>query len=125
MTLPDLEHFVALESAVWDALVAGDADADQALLADDFVGVYPDGFAGRLQHAETLAGGPTIAEYAIDSARLVPVSDSAALLCYAATYRRAGATEAERMYVSSLWCHRDGRWVNTFSQDTPVGAEVP
>jgi hypothetical protein len=25
------------------------------------------------------------------------------------------------MYVSSLWCRRDDRWVNVFSQDTPPG----
>ena len=24
------------------------------------------------------------------------------------------------MYVSSLWCRRDDRWVNVFSQDTPA-----
>jgi hypothetical protein len=28
------------------------------------------------------------------------------------------------MYVSSLWCHRDGRWVNVFSQDTPDTGEA-
>ena len=43
----------------------------------------------------------------------------AALLAYCARYVRAGSTEEESMYVSSLWCEHDGRWVNVFSQDTP------
>ncbi len=125
MTLPPLEHFVDLERRVWDALVAGDADADQALLSDDFVGIYPTGFAGRDDHVGQLADGPTVAAYSIEQPGLVGVGDDAALLAYAARFRRTGAAEWETMYVSSLWCRRDERWVNTFSQDTPTGGPVP
>lgn len=129
-----LEQCLSLERRVWDALVTGDADADRELLADDFVGVYPTGFAGRDEHSGQLAAGPTVARYTIDAATLIPVGDDAALLAYRATYRRTPATDEtmpdetmpeETMYVSSLWCRRAGRWVNTFSQDTPTGAAVP
>ena len=108
--------------------MAGDPAADAALLADDFVGVYPTGFAGRADHTGQLAAGPTVAEYAISDAQLVSAGPDAALLVYGATFRRAGQPgndEAEAMYVSSLWCRRDGRWLNTFSQDTPAGGPVP
>lgn len=125
MTLPPLEHFVALERRVWDALAAGDADADRELLSDDFVGVYPTGFAGRDDHTGQLAGGPTVAAYSIEQPTLVPAGDDAALLAYAARFRRTPDAEWETMYVSSLWCRRDERWVNTFSQDTPTGGPVP
>ena len=27
-------------------------------------------------------------------------------------------SEVQRMYVSSLWCLRDGEWTNVFGQDT-------
>ncbi len=100
--------------------------ADGAHLADDFVGLYPTGFADRSEHVGQLAGGPTVASFALDQVRLVPVAESAALLCYRASFRRPGASAsgpAEVMYVSSLWCRRDGRWVNTFSQDTPASDE--
>jgi hypothetical protein len=29
-------------------------------------------------------------------------------------------SEVQSMYVSSLWCRRDGAWLNVFSQDTPA-----
>jgi len=117
----DLDGLLALERAVWQALVDGDATADGALLAADFVGVYPTGVEAREGHVEQLADGPTVATFTLAQPRLVPVAERAALLVYLATYVRVGATEPESMYVSSLWCHRGDRWVNTFSQDTPVG----
>jgi hypothetical protein len=118
--VPDLAFFVELESRVWNALVRGDAAGDRAMLSNDFVGVYPSGFADRDDHAGMLADGPTMAEYAIRDARLVDVSDTTVMLCYRAEFRRAGGTRTETMYISSLWAERDGRWLNTFSQDTPA-----
>lgn len=116
-----LDHLMALERAVWEALVRGDAAADRALLAADFLGVDPDGCSGRDDHARRLAGGPAVAWFAIRDARAVDVAPGAALLAYRAEYRRpGGASEPEAMYVTSLWQQRAGTWVNTFSQDTPV-----
>ena len=123
---PDLaiEDFIRLETAVWRALVSGDAATDERFLADDFLGVYPTGFADRSDHVGQLADGPTVAEFTLSDERMLVLSDSAVLLAYRADYRRAlrsAGSEPETMYVSSLWCRRDGRWVNVFSQDTPPG----
>lgn len=115
------EFFVGLESQVWDALARGDADADRELLSADFVGVYPTGFAGRDDHSSELSDGPSVSTYDLSDARVIEISDDAAMLCYRADYRRPGADRGEAMFVSSLWVQRDGRWWNTFSQDTPVG----
>ena len=116
----EIGALVRLETEVWQALVAGDAEADARLLADDFVGVYPTGVAGRDDHAGQLADGPTVARFELSEERMIVVSDAALLLTYRAVYVRVGETApAETMYVSSLWCRRDGHWVNVFSQDTP------
>lgn len=123
--MSDLDELLELEHAVWRALVDGAPEADERLLAEDFLGVYPTGYAGRADHVAQLSGGPTVAAYELRDARLVPVGEDAALLVYRASYRRAGAGELEEMYVSSLWCRRSGVWLNTFSQDTPVGDPVP
>ena len=116
----DLEELITLETEVWQALVEGDAEADARLLADDFVGVYPTGFADRSDHVGQIAAGPTVRSYELSEARMLCVSESALMLSYRAVYARLGeAAQQEAMYVSSLWCRRDGHWVNVFSQDTP------
>jgi hypothetical protein len=119
-----IEDFIRLETDVWRALVSGDAVADARLLSDDFLGVYPTGFADRSDHVGQLDAGPTVDEFTLSDERLLVVSDAAVLLAYRAEYRRAPRTakaEVETMFVSSLWCRRGDRWVNVFSQDTPPG----
>ena len=119
----DLDAFIELESNVWEALRRGDPEADARLLSDDFLGVYPSGFADRSDHVGQLTNGPTVAEFELHDARLLVLSDDDVLLAYRAEYRRPAATEddpVESMYVSSLWCRRSGQWVNVFSQDSPV-----
>ena len=114
------------EHDVWKALVAGDEAADARALDDDFLGVYPTGFAGKNDHVAQLSGGPTVEAYRLSDVRVVACGPDHALLVYRADYIRPGATIEEAMYVSSLWRHRDGDWINLFSQDTPAsGKEVP
>jgi hypothetical protein len=124
VTEQPIEFFVDLETQVWDALARGDADADRALLASDFVGVYPTGFADRSDHANELADGPTMASFSITGSRLIRLSAAAVMLCYRADYRplRHGVAgvDDETMYISSLWTESEGRWTNIFSQDTPA-----
>jgi hypothetical protein len=122
----DLDGLVGLETAVWQALVDGDPAADEHLLDPDFVGVYPTGVSGRGDHVAQLAAGPTVARFTLTDPRHIELGDSAALLVYRAEYVRTGASTQESMYVSSLWCRRDGSWRNLFSQDTPAtGEPVP
>lgn len=115
----DLDSLLELERSVWQALVDGDAEADRELLADDFVGLYPTGFATRDDHVSAIVDHPSVRSFELTDARVVAVSADAALLLYRATFVRAGGHESEAMYVSSLWCRRGDRWLNVFSQDTP------
>jgi hypothetical protein len=59
--------------------------------------------------------------YSIAEARLIEVAADSVMLCYRADHQPVGDAAAESMYISSLWVERDGRWWNTFSQDSPVG----
>ena len=120
-----LETFVRLETEVWEAMLAGDPEADRRLLSDDFLGVYPRGFEGHDAHAGHLAHGPLVARYTIADARLRVLADDTVLLAYRADYQPVvdgtpGADEA--MYISSIWCRRGPTWLNVFSQDTPTPA---
>ncbi len=120
-----LDEMLVLERRVWQALVTGDGAADAALLAPGFVGVYPDGIAGAGDHAGQLDAGPTVADYTLSEAHIMPVGADHVMLIYRAAFTRVGAGAEEAMYVSSLWRREAGGWRNTFSQDTPVGPPVP
>ena len=122
---PLLSELMAAEEGIWNALVAGDAAADADALAEEFLGVYPTGFAGKSDHAGQLQGGPTVEAYRLSGARILPLGEDRALLAYHAAYRRPGMAE-EAMYVSSIWERRESAWINLFSQDTPAtGEPVP
>jgi hypothetical protein len=122
----DLAALTKLETEVWDALRRGDSDEDNRLLAEDFLGVYPTGFADRSDHVGQLADGPTVAEFELSEAQMMVLSDHEVMLSYRADWRRHGGDGGggrQSTYVSSLWSQRDGRWVNVFSQDTPTGVQ--
>lgn len=115
-----VDEVVELEIAVWHALQSGDSEADMKLLSEDFLGVYPTGFADRADHAGQLINGPTVEDFTICEPRLLTLSESHVLLAYRAEFRRAESNgELDEMFVSSLWSLRDDRWENVFSQDTP------
>lgn len=117
---PALAFFVELETRIWDAQVRGDAAAERELLPADFLGVDQDGFADLAGHLAQLDDGPLTASFELTEARLTHITVEAVLLSYRADSRRPGRTETETVYISSLWVRRDGRWWNSFSQDTPV-----
>ena len=118
MDAPNTQFFVDLESRVWDALAAGDAIADRALLSADFVGVYPTGFADRDDHSGQLSDGPTVSSYTISDARVLRISDDAVLLSYRAEYGVPGRDERSVMFISSIWRRHGAEWLNIFSQDS-------
>ena len=111
-----LEH----EKQVWQALMDGNAGADENLLLAKFTGVYPSGICGRAGHMAQLTNGPSIKEYRLADCHAFAVGADHAMLCYRAEYRRTGRAEDEAMFVSSLWQRVGEGWRNLFSQDTPV-----
>lgn len=119
-----LQDILRLEHRVWQALVEGDTAADRHLLAPEFLGVYPSGFAKVEDHVGQLAEGPTVAHYEITETRLLELGPDHVCLSYHARYQRPAAAEAfrdwEAMYVSSIWKRQPGDlgWINVFSQDT-------
>lgn len=115
-----LSKILALETAVWQALMAGDMEADSRMLTHDFLGVYPSGFSTRAEHCGQLADGPVMESFSLSETQLRVISPDAVLLSYRATYRRTKSRSDEVMYISSLWQRSADGWLNSFSQDTPV-----
>ena len=119
--VPDTDFFVALERRAWQALTDGNSHADAKMLDAQFLGIYASGFASREDHAAQLAHGPIVASYSIHEPRLLPLAPDVVMLSYRASFSRPGGANAGMvhiMYISSIWRHRDGVWLNVFSQDT-------
>ncbi len=72
-----------------------------------------------------LAAGPSVQGFALSDARLMPLGAGRVLLAYRADFTRIGRSAAEAIYVSSIWERRGGRWLNTFSQDSPASDPAP
>lgn len=119
----DVQFFLMLEEQVWQAQVTGDTEAERELLPTDFLGVDAGGFNDLERHLSQLADGPITARFALSEARLLRVGEDAVLLSYRADARAPGAAEEECFFITSLWQRREGRWWNTFSQDTPAAAD--
>lgn len=113
------DEILAYERRVWDALMQGDSAADTALLHAEFIGVYPDGFAGRDGHVRQLENGPTIASYSLGDVTIKALGSDHALICYCAEFQRTSRDTSEQMFVSSVWRRDGASWINIFSQDTP------
>ncbi|MGR3661692.1 MAG: DUF4440 domain-containing protein [Paracoccaceae bacterium] len=108
------------ETYVWNALVAGDRNADATALHDSFLGVYPSGFATKAEHVNQLDQGGTMASFTLSQIKARPLGPDHALLSYRAVFNRSAKAAPETMFVSSIWQNTTGRWVNIFSQDTPA-----
>lgn len=124
----DLDSFIKVESRVWDALVAGDSNADGELLADHFLGVYGSGFLDKARHIGQLGAGPVIETYKLSEARLLALTEGVVLLSYLAEWsskRTKDASIPNRQYVSSIWQLHGDKWLNVFSQDTKAEGIAP
>lgn len=116
-----IDQFEQLETAMWNSLVNGDGDSADRLLSTDYLGVYTTGFSGRDDYIAALADGPIAASFEISQSQMFVLSNTSVLYSYRADFTSREDGPPEAMYVSSLWCLRDDRWVNVFSQDTPSG----
>lgn len=115
-----LAELRACEIEVWEALAKGDVQADEAALADGFLGVYPDGFAEKSDHVKQLSQGPTVKSYDLSDFRVMSLGPTHAVLAYRAHFLRTDRTVPEVMYVSSIWRRTGESWISVFSQDTPA-----
>jgi hypothetical protein len=120
---PGEPELITAETAVWEALRTADRERDRALLAPDFLGVYPTGFVTRDDHVAELERGPIVFDYEILESRHVPAGPGSALLAYRVRFRPVEDAEPVTWMVTSLWRREpDGSLANTFSQDTPAAS---
>jgi ketosteroid isomerase-like protein len=110
----NVEQLLSKMEQDWvDALLKGDATFQESILADDYVGVGPDGrIVGKSQSVEELRSGAFKAEsMTISAVKVRPFGDVAVV-----TYRQSEKSQSQGKDTSgrSLWTDvfvkRNGKW---------------
>ena len=113
------ERIVAQERAGLDALKTGDLTVFGASTADDAIFVDAHGPATKAEVMEHTAEF-RLHDYTMADVKFIPLSADSGLIVY--TLTESGASHGKeftaRVYVSSLWLKRDGKWLCEFSHET-------
>ena len=107
---------------IWQAYGKGDIDAHNALLADDYTAVFPDGTLHlRRPTLEEIRSSP-MSSFALSDLRVAQVTPDTALASYVADVEGPlhGKTIHIRWRVGELWVRRRGEWKCRSYQPTPV-----
>jgi ketosteroid isomerase-like protein len=107
---------------IWQSYRRGDIDAHNALLADDYTAIFPDGSLHlRKPTLEEIRASP-MATFALSEVRVVQVTADTALASYIADVEGPleGKTVHIRWRVGEFWVKRRGEWKCRSYQPTPI-----
>ena len=97
---------------IWDAYTAFDAETHNALLAEDYRAVHPDGSVhpGK-PTADEIKAAP-IEDYWLRELQAWPIGEEAALATYVAEVevRSHGSAARFKFAVGEVWAKRGGEW---------------
>ncbi len=108
--------------AIWEHYKKQEADAHNALLADDYQAVFPDGsLHNRKPTAQEIAQAPLTA-YVLVQVKAVPLAPDVALVTYTAEVD--GPSGGKMIHVTyqvgEVWVKRAGEWKCRYYHGTPV-----
>ncbi|MGY1760283.1 nuclear transport factor 2 family protein [Geodermatophilus sp. SYSU D00779] len=116
-------ELIALEEEGWRALSDGPGAATafyERVLDEEVVMLLPGGLRldDRATVIASLAGPPPWAAYDLESPRVLPLGEDAAVVTYGVVARRGGAAPYSAL-MSSVYVRRGGRWRLALHQQTP------
>jgi hypothetical protein len=110
---------LAKERQGLDSLKTGNLAEFAALTADDAVFVDAHGPADKAQVVKNTSEF-RLDDYTIEDVKSVPLSSKSGLISYKLT--ESGTSHGKqfkaKVYVSSIWVERKGKWICLFSQET-------
>ena len=124
-TLPSPElaaQMVARENAVWEAAKQRDMRRFADLVADDARMVFVSGIMTKQEYMRA-ASARTITEYSLNDFQVFMPAKGIVITFYKATVSgttNGKAFAATAVRESSLWVHRDQKWVAVWNQETPI-----
>lgn len=114
------EELLELEKKLVDPDLRSTPEKLAPLLADDFVEFGSGGHAYDKKRILFLLRRQISARLLIEEFRMIPLSDSAALVTYRAGTESAQTTASHYSLRSSIWVLRRGAWQMLFHQGTNV-----
>ncbi|HXM41999.1 MAG TPA: nuclear transport factor 2 family protein [Bryobacteraceae bacterium] len=116
---PLQEKILAKERQGLDFLKTGDLAGFAALTAEDAVFVDTHGPATKAVVVKNTSEF-RLDDYSIEDVKFVPLSSKSGLIAYKIT--ESGTSHGKqfkaKVYVSSIWAERKGKWLCLFSQET-------
>lgn len=108
------------ENSVSDAEKGKDLDFFKSITTDDFLEVAPD---AKVYTKDEMMEGLNVVDlqnYLIYDAKVIPLSDHAAVVTYDAVVQMIIGDERAPRYqhISSVWVNQDGKWRLKFQQAT-------
>lgn len=114
------QQVVAHEREGLDALKTGDTAHFGALSADEALLVDAQGPATKAELLQHVTGTFILTDYTMSAIHFLSLGPQTGLIEYdaAETGTSHGKPFSAKVYVSSIWTERDGRWQCLFSQET-------
>ena len=116
-----LTSLTAKENAIWTALQKKDVVGFKAMLGIDCMKIDDIGIKSCQDFAATIPD-LDVTDYKLGDLRVLQSGPNTAVLVYHAIahYALKGTPMMEDLNMSTLWVKREGHWIATFHQETPV-----
>ena len=115
-------QILAREKAVWEAAKQRDMRRFDDLVADDARMVFVSGMMTKQEYMRA-ASARTITDYSLKDFQVFLPAKGIVITSYKATVSGTAngkAFTATAVRESSLWVHRDQKWVAVWNQETPI-----
>jgi hypothetical protein len=112
------DELIELERQGWEKLCTeGGADYYRELLAEDALLVFPFGVMTRDEAIDSMAAATPWSSFEMKDARVISLTPDTGVVVYSVVAQREGQDEF-RAVLSSTFVRRDGRWRQTFHQQS-------
>ncbi len=114
-------QLIALEKQSWEEWKNKNGNFFQTLLTDEAVNVGVGGLSNKSQIVKSTSSDCEIKSFSVDNFKVVMLDKNVALLTYAAIQDGVcgGRTIPAKVFASSVYVKRGGKWLNAFYQETP------
>ena len=119
------KNLMAMEKGAWEAFGKGDGKYFESFLADDFTMVGDSGIMGKAASIKGITAKPCeLKTYAFANYKVTMINPDTALATYEATQDAlcGGMAAPTKVYVSSMFAKRKGKWMAVQHQETAAMA---